>query len=70
MPARRVRITGISVDWVNLPPGTKVTAKSPTNACYEMGGASGSLIQVDVFVFLHAVGVPKRAPITFKITTP
>jgi hypothetical protein len=76
-PAKKVakpsiKITGISVDAYNAEPGTKITyvPNRPVNACYDIGGADQTPVQVDVVFFLHETGIPKNAPTTVDIVTP
>jgi hypothetical protein len=67
-----IRVTGISVDDYNALPGTKITyvPNRPVNACYDIGGPSQTPQQVDVVFFIHAVGIPKNAPVTLDVVTP
>ncbi len=69
-PKPSIRVTGISVNQQNFRPGTHVTRKSPVNACYYIGGPSQSPQNVQAFVFVHAVGIPKHAPLSFDLVTP
>jgi hypothetical protein len=65
-----IKITGISVNEQNVPPGTTVTDSSPVNVCYGIGGADQDPYSVQVYFFLHAVSIPKTAPTMVLITTP
>ena len=65
-----VKISGISVNEQNFPPGTKVTQKSPINACYGIGGAAFTPQSLTAVGFVHAVKIPHNATTTVDFTTP
>lgn len=65
-----LKISGISVNMQNFPPGTKVTTKEPVNACYGIGGAAFTPMSLTAVGFVHAVKIPSGATTTVVFTTP
>jgi len=65
-----VKISGLSVNQVFSPPGTKIPYPDSQNRCYRMGGPSGAPPSVTVYGFVKGVKIPASAPTTVVFTTP
>lgn len=69
-PKPSIKVLGFSVNRYYATKGSTVKANDPTNACYIIGGASGEPPQLVVYVYVHAVKIPRGAHLTYTFSTP
>jgi hypothetical protein len=65
-----LKIVGLSVNQQEFSPGTKVTEKSPINACYYIFGEAGAPHEMMLTALVKADGIPKSAPTSITMVAP
>jgi len=65
-----LKIVGLSVNEQEFAPGTKVTEKSPINACYYVFGEAGTPHEMILTALVKADGIPHNAPTSITMVAP
>jgi hypothetical protein len=68
--APSLKIVGLSVNQQEFTPGTKVTEKSPINACYYIFGEAGAPHEMMLTALVKADGIPRAAPTSITMVAP
>ncbi len=65
-----LKILGLSVNLQEFAPGTKVTEKSPINACYHIFGEAAAPHEMMLTALVKADGIPHHAPTSITMVAP
>jgi hypothetical protein len=63
-----LKIASMAINEQSFAPGTKITEKSPINACYYIFGEAGTPPSLLFVANIHAKHIPPSAPTTLTLT--